>query len=130
MQGLAGAVAATIRRDGRPFARRLFVERLSELVAVERVVTSHSRRASCGRRPSLMSAPRTRGSYRRARQPSNVGELTGALVVQQRVDDEVEIAGEHVGQPVDREADPVIGDPVLFEVVGADLLAPAATADL
>ena len=47
------------------------------------------------------------------------GELARPLVEQQRVDDEVEVAGEHVGQTVDREPDPVVRDPVLLEVVGA-----------
>src|SRR5215207_3792626 len=59
-----------------------------------------------------------------------VGELAGPLVGRQRGHDVVEIAGQHVGQPVDRQLDAVVGDPVLLEVVRPDLLAPPATADL
>ena len=59
----------------------------------------------------------------------DVGELPRPLVEQQRLDDEVEVAGQHVGQPVHREPDPVVGDPALLEVVGADLLAAAAATD-
>ncbi len=59
-----------------------------------------------------------------------VGELARPLVGGEGLDDVVEVAGQHVGQPVDREPDAVVGDPVLLEVVGADLLAPPAAADL
>ena len=48
----------------------------------------------------------------------------------QRVDDHLEVAGEDRRQPVDREADAVIGDTVLLVVVRADLLAASATAHL
>src|SRR3954449_3581496 len=58
------------------------------------------------------------------------GELAGALVGCERVDDVVEIAGQHFLQSVDRETDAVVGDAVLFVVVGADLLAATATTNL
>ena len=70
------------------------------------------------------------GWTRGARSRFAVGELTGALVGGQRGDDLVEVAGQDVGQLVDREADAVIGDPVLLEVVGPDLLAAPPAADL
>ena len=59
-----------------------------------------------------------------------VGELARPLVGGEGGDDVVEVAGEHVGEAVDREPDAVVGEPVLLEVVGADLLAPPAAADL
>ena len=96
--------------------------------------TSHSHRASCrGRRLGVVSAPERAhadSGRSRSRQPSNVGELLRPLVDQQRLDHQIEIAGQHVGESVDREPDAVVGDPVLLEVVGADLLAAAAAADL
>ena len=55
---------------------------------------------------------------------------SGSGPVAQRVDQLVEIALQHRGQPVQREADAVIGDALLGEVVGADLLAALARADL
>src|SRR4051794_37344433 len=58
------------------------------------------------------------------------GELACPFVGCERVDDVVEIAGQHFLQSIDGEPDAVVGDPVLLVVVGADLLATAATADL
>src|SRR3954454_16627918 len=49
-------------------------------------------------------------------------KLVGALRREQRVDERVDPAGEHVRQPVHRHLDAVIGDAALGEVVGADLL--------
>ena len=48
----------------------------------------------------------------------------------QRVDDRVEVAVEHLVEVVRLEADPVVGDPVLREVVGADALGAVDGADL
>ena len=42
----------------------------------------------------------------------------------------VELAGQHLVELVEREPDAVVGDPVLLEVVGADLLGAPAAADL
>ena len=58
------------------------------------------------------------------------GELARSLVGGERGDHVVEVAGEDIGEAVDREPDAVIGEPILLEVVGADLLAPAAATDL
>ncbi len=57
-------------------------------------------------------------------------ELAAALVGDQRVDDLVELAGQDLVELVEVEVDAVVGDPVLLEVVGADLLGPAAAAHL
>ena len=59
-----------------------------------------------------------------------VGEPARPFVGHERVAHLVELAGEHPVEVVDGEPDPVVGDPVLLEVVGADLLAAAAAADL
>ena len=98
-------------------------------------------RRRCGRRrspPRTATAPP--GARRRravvSRQPArcqitrSLGELPRTLVGGQRGDDVVEVAGEDFRQAVHREADAVVGQPVLLEVVGADLLAPPAAADL
>src|SRR5262249_46319953 len=59
-------------------------------------------------------------------------ELAAALVGGERVDDLVELLlpGEDLLERVQRHPDPVVGDPVLLEVVGADLLGPAAALHL
>ena len=48
----------------------------------------------------------------------------------QRVEQRVEVAVEHLVEVVRLEVDPVVGDPVLREVVGADALAAVDGADL
>jgi hypothetical protein len=58
------------------------------------------------------------------------GELAGALVGREGIDNIVEITGEHLLQPIDREPDAMVGDSILFVVIGADLLAAATTTDL
>ena len=95
------------------------------------LATSHSQRASCrapidvgGLPPEHPRRERARPIRPRRRRAGGRARRAAAL------DDVVEVAGQHVGEPVDREADAVVGDPVLLEVVGADLLAAAATADL
>src|SRR3954453_9454816 len=89
--------------------------------------TSHNQRA-CGR------PVRCDVSVHRRRQRTVwsliAGELAGALVGCERVDDVIEIAGQHFLQSVDGEPDAVVGDAVLFVVVGADLLAATAATDL
>src|SRR6266481_4506231 len=50
-------------------------------------------------------------------------------VTDQRVDNGLELAIHHIGELVNCEADAVVGDAVLREVVGADLLAAVAAAD-
>ena len=39
-------------------------------------------------------------------------------------------AGQHLGEPVDRQPDAMIGDPILLVVVGADLLTATTSAHL
>src|SRR4051812_18517987 len=54
---------------------------------------------------------------------TGVLELAGPLVLGERVDQLVELAvAEHPVELVQRQADAVVGDAVLLEVVGADLL--------
>src|SRR4029079_4413395 len=89
--------------------------------------TSHLQRA-CGR-------PRRADVSLHSRRHLTVwsfiaGELACPFVCCKRVDDVVEIAGQHLLQSVDGEPDAVVRDPVLLVVVGADLLAAAATANL
>src|SRR5579862_2456473 len=56
-------------------------------------------------------------------------QFLGLVVGDERVDDGLEFAVHYVGELVDRETDTVVGDAVLREVVGADLLAAVAGAD-
>ena len=89
------------------------------------LASSHSQRAAgsptCVRRLGEYSSPPL--SHR-------LGELARSLVGGEGGDDVVEVAGQHVGEAVHREPDAVIGEPVLLEVVRADLLASSATTDL
>src|SRR6185312_13747109 len=57
------------------------------------------------------------------------GELLGVGFLRQRLGDLVEVAVHDVGDPVEREVDPMIGDAALREVVRADALAAIAAAD-
>src|SRR5207249_6965356 len=57
-------------------------------------------------------------------------ELFRLVVGDETVDDLVELAVQDLLQAVDRQADAVIGDPALLEVVGPDLLAAVARAHL
>ena len=59
--------------------------------------------------------------------PAAAGLLVGRG---QRVEQRVEVAVEDLVEVVRLEVDPVIGDPVLREVVGADALAAVDGADL
>ena len=119
------------RRGGRPCAA---VAGSSSTSSSSPVGAARHLAQPAGRRPL---ADRSPASRRAARATSRrvvahvvVGELAGPLVGGEGGDDVVEVAGEHVGEPVDREPDAVVGEPVLLEVVGADLLAPPAAADL
>src|SRR5215472_6077960 len=56
-------------------------------------------------------------------------ELLGRLRRLQRADELVEVAVEDRLQPVERQADAVVGDAALREVVGADAVAAVAAAD-
>jgi hypothetical protein len=49
-------------------------------------------------------------------------ELTTSLVGDERVDELIEISQQHLVQVVDRQPDPVVGDPVVLVVIRADLL--------
>src|SRR4029079_13237088 len=89
--------------------------------------TSHIQRA-CGR-PTRSAV--SVHSQPQLTVPSLIaGELAGPFVGCQRVDDVVEVSGQHLLQSVDREPDAVVRDAVLLVVVGADLLAPTTAADL
>ena len=57
-------------------------------------------------------------------------QALGLVPLRERIDDPIEIPLEHAGQVVDRQSDAVVGDPVVGEVVGPDLLRALATADL
>src|SRR5439155_25720329 len=57
-------------------------------------------------------------------------DLLGLVVGDEAVDDLVELAVQDLLQAVDREADAVVGDAALLEVVRADLLAAVARSDL
>src|SRR5262245_41613037 len=60
----------------------------------------------------------------------NAFELLGLLGGGEALDDLVEVALQNVGQPVQGQADPVVREPGLGEVIGSDPLAPLAGADL
>src|SRR5882762_1400311 len=53
----------------------------------------------------------------------------GLVVCRQRFDNGLQLTVHHFGELVDREADAVVGDAVLREVVGADLFTAVARAD-
>src|SRR5258708_30613724 len=56
-------------------------------------------------------------------------EQLGLLDDQQGVDDQVHLPRHHPLEPVDGFAQALVADPILFEVVGPDLLAAIAAAD-
>src|SRR5215204_657845 len=58
-----------------------------------------------------------------------VGEAIGLVRHDEGVDERIELAFEDAGDVVDRRADPVVGDPVVGEVVGPDLLRPVPRLD-
>src|SRR3954465_9936840 len=58
------------------------------------------------------------------------GELGGPVGLHEGVDELVEVALEDMVEAVEGQPEAVVGDPVLLEVVGADLLRPAAAPDL
>src|SRR5438876_12322734 len=84
-------------------------------------------------RPAFMSLrsfaslrmTRLRASLRLHRLP----QLLGLEMRDQRLDDHVEVSVHDVGQVVHGQADAVVGDAVLREVVRADLLRTVAAAD-
>ena len=94
---------------------------------------ARSRRASRAA-PSTPAAcqprRRRRAAPPAARHTLRLGELRRLVVGHQRVDHLVEVAREDLGQPVERQPDPVVGQPPLREVVGADALGPVARAHL
>src|SRR5262245_21796198 len=57
-------------------------------------------------------------------------ELLALLPIPKRVDQLVQVALEDGREAVQREIDPVVGDPTLRKVLGADPLAPLAGPDL
>ena len=96
------------------------------------LASSTIQRASLRRHPSTAAAAcQPVAPARYVARGSAPGPASGAararagrrlLVGDERVDDLVELAGQHLVELVEREADAVVGDPVLLEVVGADLL--------
>ena len=58
------------------------------------------------------------------------GKLASPLVGNERVADLIELAHQDAVELVERQADAVIGNPVVLVVVRADLFAPSPTADL
>src|SRR5215831_2666894 len=66
----------------------------------------------------------------RPRRTPLLGDLLGAVGGRQGVDHRVEVPVDDLIQVVGLVADPVIGDPVLREVVGADPLRPVDRRDL
>ena len=60
----------------------------------------------------------------------HLAELAGLLVLVEAVDHALEVAVHERGDVVHREADAVVGDAALGEVIGADLVAPVARPDL
>src|SRR5262245_25733385 len=57
-------------------------------------------------------------------------QLLRLVVCGESVDELAEVAVQDLGQPVRREVDAVIGDAVLREIIGTDLLRTLARADL
>ena len=96
-----------------------------------RGVDARRRQGLAGGREGLAPRPRWRtGGRSGATSARNALELLGLLGRGQGLDDLVEVTLQHIGQPVEGQADPVVGDPGLGEVVGPDPLAPLAGADL
>src|SRR5918996_1328164 len=92
------------------------------------------------RKPGARAAPASLvviGPLRARRSPGAVDRALGAglqrlalVVPGEGVDDRVDAPRHHGVELVEREADPVVGDARLGEVVRADLLAPVAAPDL
>src|SRR3954468_16011131 len=87
------------------------------------------------RRASVRSPSRAVALARSSRHVGSsgtrVGEPPGLFVLNERVGDLVEVAGEDLVELVEREScHPTVGGGILLEVVRADLLGPAAAADL
>src|SRR5215218_8552561 len=98
-----------------------------------RCASSRARaRAGALRRPvASPRLPRTAASPPRGAPPSHSNfERAPAGLGRQRVGELRQLSLEDAVELVLREPDPVVGDPVLREVVGADLLGAVARADL
>lgn len=52
------------------------------------------------------------------------------LIIEEWSDHGIEVTSENVTQSVNGESDAMIGDPILFEIVGANFLTAATTAEL
>ena len=144
----AGTAAARARPAARPGRGNRGDRRGGELGARVQVEGRSGRRPAARRAATRLPAARSRSRPPPARRPpraSSAGTVRSAATpdhgtlsasfwltsqLPQRVDQLVEIALEHGGQPVQGEVDPVIGDPALGKVVGADPLAALAGADL
>jgi len=95
-------------------------------------------RAGAGKAPKLdfddeavlEQRPAPERTDEQALQRETAGELRGALGGGQCVGEVVELTGEHLVERVQGEPDAVVGDPVLLEVVGADLVGATAALHL
>ena len=118
----------------RPAAARPCVEPAAVPVELgrggRRAVRRPPRRSSGPRRARRPAQPPRRRQRCRQAVSHRLGEAAGLLVGDEGVADLVELAGQHPVELVEREPDAVVGDPVLLEVVGADLLAAPAAAGL
>src|SRR5262249_52120342 len=76
--------------------------------------------------PALLPSPPGQAKAR----ASSLGHLRFQVRPPQRTDPPVQVALDHLGQVVGLVADPMIGDRVLREVVGADALGPVDGANL
>src|SRR5581483_11864444 len=92
--------------------------------------TPRRRAASARRRRRGRRRRRPAGCARGRRSLLGALQALGLLGGGESVDQLVEVALHHRRQPVQGEADPVVGDARLREVVGADALAPLAGAHL
>src|SRR5690606_3579785 len=95
----------------------------------------HRRGARARPPPPAGRPPRGRGHAGPSPRPARpslgaVGQPAGRVGVDERLDDRIEVAVEYGVEVVGLVADPVVGDAVLGEVVGAYPLGPVDRADL
>src|SRR4029077_10623749 len=85
-------------------------------------------RRATRRRPAAYRRLLRRASARLRRAPRarSFSESAAPLVRRQRLGELVEVSLQEPVELVDGQLDPVVGEPVLGEVVGADLLGPLA----
>src|SRR5215204_1150655 len=87
--------------------------------------------ASAGTMPaSASSRVASARSFRHVIGPLFPSELTAAFVGREGLDDFPEVTVEHAVERMQREADPMVGHPIVLVVVRADLLGTAAALHL